>query len=75
MDILPVYINDLEEWEMLKDAYALNLFFQKAQSMIVGGGKVQLIRRQFDRSEVVIEEIDELEGLEKIKEKYWRYFS
>ena len=73
MDIFPVYINDLEEWEMLKDAYQIGLTFQKAQSMIVGGGKLQLIRKQFDQSEVVIDEIDELEVLEKMKKHYMRY--
>lgn len=73
MDIYPVYINDLEEWEMLKDSYHLNLFFQKAQSVIVGGGVVQLIRKQFDQTENVIEEIDQLDQLMVLKEKLERF--
>lgn len=73
MDIYQVYINDLEEWEMLKDEYQLNLFFQKAQSVLVGGGTVRIIRKQLNNSEVVLEDIDQLEVLLKLKEKMWRF--
>ncbi|WP_126973746.1 hypothetical protein [Gynurincola endophyticus] len=73
MDIYQVYINDLEEWEMLKDEYQLSLFFQKAQSVLVGGGVVRIVRKQFNNSEVVLEDIDQLEVLLKLKEKMWRF--
>jgi hypothetical protein len=73
MDIYQVYINDLEEWEMLKDEYQLSLFFQKAQSVLVGGGTVRIVRKQFNNSEVVLEDIDQLEVLLKLKEKMWRF--
>ena len=44
MEDLVITVNNIEEWQTLNDTNNLGRVFRKAQSVLVGGGKVVLER-------------------------------
>lgn len=66
-------VTEIEELQTIKDTDTLDRMFAKAQSTIVGGEKVVLVRRQKDGSCYPFEEYTTLEDLTNYKKSVYKY--
>jgi hypothetical protein len=72
---MPEYIINvaqIEEYQMLNDRKALDTIFRKAQSAVVGGEVVALVRTSNGQS-YRFEEISTLEDLNAYKKNVYKY--
>jgi len=73
MEDLVIAVNNIEEWQTLNDTNSLGRVFRKAQSVLVGGGKVVLERVQPSGQRDRFEEFTTLEELEAYKKNVYKY--
>jgi len=73
MEDLVITVNKIEEWQTLNDTNNLGRVFRKAQSVLVGGGKVVLERVQPSGEHYKFEEFTSLEDLEAYKKNVYKY--
>jgi len=73
MEDLVIAVNNIEEWQTLNDTNSLGRVFRKAQSVLVGGGKVVLERVQPSGQRYRFEEFTTLEDLEVYKKNVYKY--
>jgi len=73
MEDLVITVNNIEEWQTLNDTNNLGRVFRKAQSVLVGGGKVVLERVQSSGEHYQFEEFTSLEDLEAYKKNVYKY--
>jgi len=73
MEDLVIAVNNIEEWQTLNDTNSLGRMFRKAQSVLVGGGKVVLERVQPSGQRDRFEEFTTLEELEAYKKNVYKY--
>jgi len=73
MEDLVIEVNNIEEWQTLNDTNSLGRVFRKAQSVLVGGGKVVLERVQPSGQRYKFEEFTNLEDLEAYKKNVYKY--
>lgn len=73
MDDLVITVNSIEEWQTLNDTNNLGRVFRKAQSVLVGGGKVVLERVQPSGEHYKFDEFTSLEDLEAYKKNVYKY--
>jgi hypothetical protein len=73
MEDLVIAVNNIEEWQTLNDTNSLGRMFRKAQSVLVGGGKVVLERIQPSGQRYRFEEFTTLEDLEAYKKNVYKY--
>jgi len=73
MEDLVITVNNIEEWQTLNDTNNLGRVFRKAQSVLVGGGKVVLERVQPSGEHYKFDEFTSLEDLEVYKKNVYRY--
>lgn len=73
MEDLIIAVNNIEEWQTLNDTDSLGRVFRKAQSILVGGGKVVLERIQPSGQRYKFEEFTNLEDLEAYKKNVYKY--
>jgi len=73
MEDLVIAVNNIEEWQTLNDTNSLGRVFRKAQSVLVGGGKVVLERIQPSGQRYKFEEFTSLEDLEAYKKNVYKY--
>ena len=73
MEDLVIAVNNIEEWQNLNDTNSLGRVFRKAQSVLVGGGKVVLERVQASGQRYRFEEFTTLEDLEAYKKNVYKY--
>ena len=67
-----INVAQIEEYQMLNDRRALDGIFRKAQSTVVGGEVVALVRTSNGQS-YRFEEISTLEDLNEYKKKVYKY--
>ncbi len=65
-------ISQVEEWQTLNNTDELEKMFTKAQSTIVNGAKVLFVRRNAGKP-VKFDEMDNLDDLEKYRERVFKY--
>ena len=68
-----IYVGQIEELQMLNDRQALDAIFRKAQSAVVGGEVVALVRKTSSGQEYRFEEISTLEDLNEYKKNVYKY--
>jgi len=73
MEDLVIAVNNIEEWQTLNDTNSLGRVFRRAQSVLVGGGKVILERVQPSGQRYQFEEFTNLEDLETYKKNVFKY--
>ncbi|HVW63138.1 MAG TPA: hypothetical protein VHC48_23970 [Puia sp.] len=73
MEDLVIAVNNIEEWQTLNDTDSLGRLFRKAQTVVVGGGKVFLERVQPSGQRYTFEEFSTLEDLEAYKKNVYKY--
>ena len=73
MEDLVITVNSIEEWQTLNDTNNLGRVFRKAQSGLVGGGKVVLERVHPSGEHYKFDEFPTLEDLEAYKKNVYKY--
>lgn len=68
-----INVSDVEDLQMVGDVVELNQMFTKAQSTVVQGGTVVLIRRTPDGSVYKFDEITTEADVENYKETVFKY--
>lgn len=68
-----IYVNQIEEYQMLNDRQSLDAIFRRAQSAVVGGEVVALIRKTSNGQSYRFEEISTLEDLNEYKKNVYKY--
>ena len=68
-----IYVGQIEELQMLNDRKALDTIFRKAQSAVVGGEVVALVRQTANGQSYRFEEISTQEDLNEYKNKVYKY--
>ncbi|THU38398.1 hypothetical protein FAM09_17145 [Niastella caeni] len=67
-----IYVGQIEEYQMLNDRQALDAIFRKAQSAVVGGEVVALVRQNSNGQSYRFEEISTLEDLKEYKKNVYK---
>ncbi|HEY4209466.1 MAG TPA: hypothetical protein VGM31_21725 [Puia sp.] len=73
MEYLVITVNNIEEWQSLNDTNSLGKVFRKAQSVLVGGGKIVLERVMASGAHDKFEEFTNLEDLDAYKKNVFKY--
>jgi hypothetical protein len=68
-----IIVNQIEEYQMLNDRQSLDAIFRKAQSAVVGGEVVALVRKNANGEQYRFEEISTLEDLNAYKKNVYKY--
>ena len=68
-----IYVGQIEELQMLNDRKALDAIFRKAQSAVVGGEMVALVRETANGQSYRFETITTQEDLNEYKKKVYKY--
>ena len=68
-----IIVNQIEEYQMLNDRQSLDSIFRKAQSAVVGGEVVALVRQNANGQQYRFEEISTLEDLNVYKKNVYKY--
>jgi len=68
-----IYVGQIEEYQMLNDRQSLDAIFRKAQSAVVGGEVVALVRQNANGASYRFEEISTLEDLNVYKKNVYKY--
>lgn len=73
MNDFVIDISKVEEWQMLNDKNELDRLFAKAQSTVVNGARVLLMRKSTSGKSEMFDEIDTLDDLEKYRATVMKY--
>jgi hypothetical protein len=68
-----ISVGKVEEWQMTSDVAALDLVFDRAKRVLVGGGVVALVREQRSGEMYRVEELSTLEDLEEYRKGVYRW--
>jgi hypothetical protein len=68
-----ISVGKVEEWQMTNDIAALDLVFERARRVLVGGGVVALVREQRSGEVYRVEEFSTLEDFEVYRRRVVRY--
>lgn len=68
-----ISVGQVEELQMLNDKPALDAIFRKAQSTVVRGEVVALVRKTASGETYRFEEISTLEDLNEYKQRVYKY--
>ncbi len=68
-----ISVGKVEQWQMTNDTAALDVVFDRAKRVLVGGGVVALIREQRDGEGYRFDEFSTLEDLEKYRKGVYKY--
>ena len=72
MNEYTIYVNQVEEWQMLNDTHALDAVFQKAKRMLVGGEPVVLARKDRSGRSDKFDELSTLDDLEAYRKNVYK---
>lgn len=72
MEEYTIYVNQVEEWQMINDSAALDTIFQRAKRNLVGGGTVVLARRNSNGRTDKFDELSTLEDLESYRKNVYK---
>ena len=73
MEDFIISVGQVEEWQMTNDIAALDVIFDRAKRVIVGGGVVALVREQRNGQAYRFDEFSTPEDLEKYKGAVYKY--
>ncbi|WP_153800435.1 hypothetical protein [Foetidibacter luteolus] len=68
-----INVTEIEELQMTKDINALNSIFQKARSVVVGGGVIRLVRKSTTGGIQPFDELSNEEQLKTYKKQVFKY--
>jgi hypothetical protein len=68
-----ISVGKVEEWQMTNDVAALDVVFERAKRVLVGGGIVALVREQRSGEVYRFEEFSTLEDLEGYRSRVYRF--
>jgi len=63
----------VEEWQMANDVGSLDVVFDRAKRVLVGGGIVALVREQRSGEVYRFEEFSTLEDFEEYRRRVYKY--
>ena len=63
----------MEEWQMANDVGSLDVVFDRAKRVLVGGGIVALVREQRSGEVYRFEEFSTLEDFEEYRRRVYKY--
>ena len=72
MEEYVIYVNQVEELQMVNDTNTLDHIFQRAKRMLVGGGSVALVRKNRDGKEDKFDDINTLDDMETYRKKVYK---
>ena len=73
MEEYTIYVNQVEEWQMVNDAASLDTVFQRAKRNLVGGGTVALVRKNPNGHTDKFDELSTLEDLEAYRKNVYKH--
>jgi hypothetical protein len=73
MDEFQINVNQIEEFQMTNSTVELEQIFKRAQSTVVQGGTVVLVRDNIDGSSYNVDEITNENELKIYKDKVFKY--
>jgi hypothetical protein len=73
MEAYIISVGKVEEWQMTNDVAALDVVFERAKRVLVGGGIVALVREQRSGEVYRFEEFSTLEDLEEYRSRVYRF--
>lgn len=68
-----ISVGKVEEWQMTNDVVALDVVFERAKRVMVGGGVVALVREQRSGEVYRFEEFSTLEDFEEYRRRVYRF--
>jgi hypothetical protein len=68
-----ISVGNVEEWQMTNDIAALDLVFDRAKRVLVGGGVVALVREHRTGEVYRVEEFSTLVDFEKYRKGVYRW--
>jgi hypothetical protein len=68
-----ISVGKVEEWQMTNDISALDLVFERAKRVLVGGGIVALVREQRSGEVYRVEEFSSLEDFEVYRRGVYKW--
>ena len=68
-----INVREIEELQMIRDSYSLELIFEKARSIVVQGGIVSLVRKQTQGPSEPFEKLDTEDALASYKNAVLKY--
>ena len=72
MEEYTIYVNQVEEWQMVNDTASLDTIFQRAKRNLVGGGTVVLARKNSNGRVDAFDQISTLEDLESYRKNVYK---
>ena len=72
MEEYMIYVNQVEEWQMVNDTASLDTIFQRAKRNLVGGGTVVLARKHSNGRIDKFDELSTLEDLESYRKNVYK---
>jgi len=72
MEEYVIYVNQVEEWQMVNDTASLDTIFKRAKSKLVGGGTVVLARKNPNGRIDRFDEVTALEDLEAYRKNVYK---
>ena len=70
-----ISVGKVEEWQMANDVGSLDVVFDRAKRVLVGGGIVALVREQRSGEVYRFEEFNNLEDFEIYKRNVYKYLT
>jgi len=68
-----ISVGKVEEWQMANDVGSLDVVFDRAKRVLVGGGIVALVREQRSGEVYRFEEFSTLEDFEEYRRRVYKY--
>lgn len=70
-----INVAQIEEWQTIKNTDELDRIFTRAQSVLVGGGTVVLMRQNRNGNKEKFDEITTLDDLAGYKKQVYKYLN
>lgn len=75
MEDYVISVGKVEEWQMTNDTATLDVVFERAKRVLVGGGNVVLVREQRNGAVDRFDEFTTLEDLENYRKGVYRFLN
>ena len=75
MEDYVISVGKVEEWQMTNDTATLDVVFERAKRVLVGGGNVVLVREQRNGAVDRFDEFTTLQDLENYRKGVYRFLN
>jgi hypothetical protein len=72
MEEYVIYVNQVEELQMVNDTNTLDIIFQRTKRMLVGGGTIALVRKNTNGREDKFDDITTLDDMEAYRKTVYK---